>query len=214
MNDKSHGTFYASAYSQTAGRETWTKTVIERRAWVEQSIGQATPKNLLDIGCGRGLNTLWLASPTCRWYGTDIVSAETLKLELSEYSTFQQGDLRNPHWVATSPLMRQTYETVVDQGSVLVSLDDITERQSYIELLNQLVEPGGLLILLVVYGTGPAMTFPDGRIRALSTPESLSAELSEFEQVETRISTYSAGDERNPLVMQELSVLHATFRRR
>lgn len=208
--------FYTETYSK--GGETWTRTTSERRSWVANALSHQRLNHaacsVLDIGCGRGLNTIWLAERESQWNGLDVVSAEALKLMTPENGVFQQGNLRDPQWVANSTLMHRTYDVVVDQGSVLVSLDDPNERRGYIELLGSLVNPGGILVILVVYGDEPPMIFPDGRIRTCSTSDSLREEFPEFELVDTCANTYPEGDERNPLINREITVLHATLCRR
>lgn len=213
MSDKSKSAFYGKIYSGT-GHETWTRATAERRGWVEKSIKRLfSTGDILDVGCGRGLNTSSLAEQGWKWFGVDIVSAETLQLNVPAGGAFVCGDLRDPAWIASSDLTKRSYDVVVDQGSVLVSLNDTEERRAYIELLGRLVRQNGLLVILVLHGKGPPIVFPDGRIRTFSTPESLAQDLPGFKVIDTLISIYPVGDHRNPLLDRPMRVLHATLRR-
>lgn len=159
--------FYQNAYSGQANNS-WTGNP-DRVAAVAQAldlIDHWQEAKVIDLGCGAGLHTKWLAElcSESRWTGIDMVDAETMKLEVPKNGRFSTTDIRTPEgW--QHPYLLEKYDLVVDQGAVFVSLTSDEERDDYLSHVASLLDTDGVFLALIVEGKKGVMHFPDGRVR-------------------------------------------------
>jgi SAM-dependent methyltransferase len=103
---------------------------------------EALSGRVLELGCGGGRVTGYLAEIATSAHGIDI-SSEMVEYCRQTYpkATFSEGDLRD---VAT--MGQGSFDAVVAPNNVIDVLGDV-ERRAVLEGIRQVLSPGGLLIL-------------------------------------------------------------------
>jgi SAM-dependent methyltransferase len=98
----------------------------------------------LDIGCGAGTNTLWLAGKGFRSTGIDlapgaIAAAQQRAVRTKSSAKFQEGS------VAKMPFPNSSFQSAMDNGcfhSIPIPL-----RADYVVEVSRLIRPGGRFLL-------------------------------------------------------------------
>ena len=106
--------------------------------------GGPPPRHAIDVGCGTGRNTRWLAAQEISTLGLDW-SAEALaqaqSVPAAGGATFRHGDIRDG-----LPREDGSVDLVVDTF-VYFHQVDATERHRYLRELHRVLRPGGLLLM-------------------------------------------------------------------
>ncbi|MGF7050708.1 SAM-dependent methyltransferase [Paenibacillus sp. DS2015] len=103
------------------------------------------PGRVLELGCGEGRNAIYMASKGCQVDAIDL-STEAIKLAVDHARikdveiNFQCGN------VFDLQISKQTYDLVYDSGLLHHLLPH--RRVQYIELLNDVLKPGGCFALI------------------------------------------------------------------
>lgn len=132
------------------------------------------PVSILDIGCGKGLNTKWITSTSAgsSWVGVDIVSKEKIGIDISDSKQkFFEGDIRNEEFRKGTGIEYSKFEIIVDQGATFVELDSSAELESYLKLVHSLLSENGVFIALTIIGEPETIIFADGRKRVIRAKE-------------------------------------------
>lgn len=181
-NGRSHETLYSGSHKG----DTWTLSEnfdMNPRGAAIQFVREkfSGPVGVLDIGCGKGVNTMWVAKQDnqSRWVGVDAVAAETIGIQLpeqSENTTFVQGDFLHDNTLdEQNPALKQKFEIAIDQGAAFVEIDDENEMRDYLRKISDHLIDGGYFIALTVEGKSETTIWPDGRKRVFH-------ELADFEK--------------------------------
>lgn len=166
---------YTPLYRGIGKGDTWTlpKNLEENpreSLVVEVRKKFAGPVNVLDIGCGKGLNTKWIAEidSNSHWTGSDVVSANELGLEIPKDDDrfyFYEGNILDKDFRNKYFSQGNKFEIIVDQGSILAELEDEDVRAEYLNFVANHLTHDGRYVVLVMEGNGGIVVFPDGRHR-------------------------------------------------
>src|SRR3989344_6574602 len=104
------------------------------------------PISVLDIGCGKALNSKWIADhgDGSTWTGVDVLAKEKIGLEIEENQThkFFEGNIDDPEFRKSNGLDGEKFDLIVDQGAVFVASDD-SEIEQYLKLAHSLLKEKG-----------------------------------------------------------------------
>lgn len=135
------------------------------------------PVSVLDIGCGKGINTIWVAKTGdgSEWYGVDAVSSDKIGISIPSdtHFNFETGDFLDANFRQDHPNFTEPKDIVVDQGAVLVELDDPKKLDDYLRLIHNSLKEDGVFVALFMKGGHRVIYFPDGRKRVLWEPEDM-----------------------------------------
>ncbi len=140
------------------------------------------PISVLDIGCGKGVNTMWVAKDDVQsnWVGVDAVAPDKIGIQIpveNKNVAFVQGDFLHDDSLSAKNLeLQQQFEIVVDQGAAFVEIDDEVVMSKYLAKIARYLKTGGYFIALTVEGKHGTTIWPDGRKRVFH-------DLSDFEKV-------------------------------
>lgn len=133
------------------------------------------PVSVLDIGCGKGINTAWIADQNdgSSWTGIDVVSKETIGLDIPDDAQHQfiEGDILSEEFQKKNEFENKKFDIIVDQGAVFVTMDDPSEVENYLKLASRLLNEKGIFLVLTVIGRPQVAIFPDGRKRVIRSAE-------------------------------------------
>lgn len=185
-------TIYTKLYSGQGKGDTWTlptNTNLNPRAQAVEAAAMMLngPISVLDIGCGKGINTLGTLNKGGNWTGVDVESAEKISLNISQNSNvrFVQGNF-------CSEAFRKNlgeFDLIVDQGAALVEVDSREKLKNYLKSIHTMLKPGGRFVALFFHQfaneEGASVNFPDGRKRGLWTPSEVAEVCGEYFQIES-----------------------------
>lgn len=211
MGRRRYMSIYTKLYSGAGKGDTWTlsnETSLNPRA---QAVEAAASRfqgqiDVLDVGCGRGVNSLWTIKLGGSWTGVDTESAEKIGLNLPAGARFEQGN------ICSDELQKNLgkFDLIVDQGAELVEIDNQEDLEKYLESVSRMVKEGGRFVALFLHQfegeSGSTVIFPDGRKRGLWTAEEATKICAKYFQVESGLGfehaySYLPG-EHNPLGAQ------------
>jgi len=227
---------HKSLYEGVGKGDTWTKKDGPREAAIvyirEKFSG---PVKILDIGCGKGLNTKWIAEKDLQsqWVGIDAVSAETIGIDLPKNATnltFIKGDfLHDNELERVTPILQQPFEIIVDQGAAFVEIDEIDEMRNYLSKIHKHLADNGFFIALTCQGKPGTIKFPDGRKRVFHNLEDFEkppfSEFFEVDHVESNFGESILPEEpywphvKNPMGTKQgderqLTIAHVFFKKK
>lgn len=177
-NDKH---IYENLYSGIGKGDTWTlpenfkenpraRAVLSARQKFNHSV------NALDIGCGKGGNSKWIAESdiNSNWVGVDIASHPG-SID-SDNKKFLNGDFLNTEFRREHPEIAELKDIVIDQGAILVEIESLDKLDEYLELINSTLKEDGIFVALFMKGSHQVVMFPDGRKRVTWEVEDLNKE--------------------------------------
>jgi SAM-dependent methyltransferase len=149
------------------------------------------PVSVLDIGCGKAINTKWVADQGdgSTWMGIDVVSKEKIGLavENDKTHTFLEGDFTNPEFRQENGLEGEKFDIITDQGATFVELDD-TEVEAYLKLAHSLLKENGVFLVLTLLDKPQTVIFADGRKRVIRSIEDFQREpFSKYFEIEEEV---------------------------
>ncbi|MDO8604729.1 MAG: class I SAM-dependent methyltransferase [bacterium] len=155
------------------------------------------PVSVLDIGCGKGVNTKWIAESNdgSTWTGIDIVSKDKIGLDVPNdaHHGFFEGDILNEEFRKQTGLDKARFDIIVDQGSVFVEMDDLVEVEKYLKLIHSLLSDKGVFLALTIIGKPHTVIFADGRRRVIRALEDFQKPpFSNYFDVETELRNIDA----------------------
>ena len=106
-------------------------------------------ERVVDLGCGTGTSTLWLADAGCMVVGVDesqamLVIARNKKTSAGRME-WVHGDLTQLPWASAS----------FDAGLIQVALEFVDQPAVVLTEALRVIKPGGRLVLGLIQGTGP-----------------------------------------------------------
>lgn len=162
---------------------------------------------VLDIGCGTGVNTKWIAEQdkASSWTGIDIVSPLVLGIKIPENNlrfNFTQGNVLDKNFRQSILDSDKKFEMIVDQGAALAEITDDALRAEYLKFVSDKLVVGGRFITLLMEGDGKHIIFPDGRVRQTYRDKDFRSPVVQdlFDIEESSIGSYSymPEDEKHP----------------
>jgi SAM-dependent methyltransferase len=142
-NDASPPEIFIEAYRE-GGYAPWD-IGQPQQAFVELEAAGRVGPSVLDVGCGTGENTLWMADRGHEAWGVDLVEAAVDKArgkaaERGSAATFRVADALD------LGALGRTFATVIDCGCFHTFDDD--QRARFSASLWEVLQPGGLYHLL------------------------------------------------------------------
>ncbi len=138
------------------------------------------PVRILDIGCGKAINTKWIADNNdgSSWVGIDVISKEKmgLRVENDKNHRFIEGNIFSKDFRKTNNLEKEKFDIIVDQGTAFLEIDNPTDLDNYLKMTYNLLNNNGILIILSPIGKPQVVIFPDGRKRVFRSPEDFQKE--------------------------------------
>lgn len=149
------------------------------------------PVNVLDIGCGRAINTKWVAEQNdgSTWTGVDVISREKigLKVENDATHTFLEGDFTDPEFRISHQLEGARFDMIVDQGATFIELDD-SQVEDYLKVVHSLLKEKGVFLALTLIDKPQVVIFADGRRRVIRSIEDFQREpFSKYFEIEEAV---------------------------
>ncbi len=206
--------FYQLLY-QKPGKKTWEQDSDNRRQTVKEAAKRLAgqPTHCLDLGCGSGLNTRWLANLAGNhWTGVDFISAEDMNLKIPAAGRFIHEPVES--FLAST---HEHFNLIVDQGSVLVSLENDADRERYMNAIALHLLSGGLFVVLTLRSLTEKeghQTFPDGRVRVFLNTEQLRTlgAANNLKLVQEQTIEVTPGAASNP-IQQTFAAWHGIFKK-
>jgi SAM-dependent methyltransferase len=177
------GGTYESLYSGAGKGTTWAfpegfhenpraAAVLDVRKKFDHAV------SVLDIGCGKGVNTGWIArsGDGSTWFGVDVVNKEKIGLALppdDEHFVFAEGNFLDENFLKSHPDFAEPKDIIVDQGAILLELEDEKQLREYLGTLYASLKDDGIFLALFMQGKHGTIHFPDGRKRVLWEPKDL-----------------------------------------
>lgn len=203
---------YTKLYDGQGKGDTWTlptnSSLNPRLQVVEEAASRFEgPINVLDVGCGKGGNTLGTLGRGGNWAGVDMESAQKIGLSLpTANAKFFQGDFLSEDFRSELG----TYDLIIDQGALIIGMDSAEEFKKYVEVIFSMLKPGGRFVGLFLNQfegeSGSTVYLLDGRKRGLLLPSQVVELCKSFFEVESGLQyehaySYLPG-ENNPLGAQ------------
>jgi SAM-dependent methyltransferase len=200
---------YTKLYDGQGKGDTWTlptdSSLNPRLQVVEEAASRFDGSiNVLDIGCGKGGNTLGTLSCGGSWTGVDMESKEKIGLSLpTANAKFFQGDFLSEDFRKDLG----TFDLIVDQGALIIGMDSAEEFKKYVEVIFSMLKPGGRFVGLFLNQfdceNGSTVYLLDGRKRGLLFPSQVVELCESYFEVESGLQyehaySYLPG-ENNPL---------------
>jgi ubiquinone/menaquinone biosynthesis C-methylase UbiE len=145
---------------------------------VRMAIGDPSGKSVLDLGCGTGRHTLWLARSGAKVVAVDLSAgmlAEARTKTGAETVSFLQHDLHE-----RLPFEPEQFELLVS-GLVLEHLRDL---DSFFAETRRVLKPGGLAVISAMHPAmflrGSQARFTDPESGELVQPGSIAHSMSDF----------------------------------
>ncbi|KDO18057.1 hypothetical protein SPRG_16581 [Saprolegnia parasitica CBS 223.65] len=139
MNVEAAYSQWAAIYDTNTNRTRDLETLVGQRFLLEQ---QTTFEHVLELGCGTGKNSTWLAPTTRRLTSVDLTASMLAVARAkvpASHVQFLQGDLLAPSWDAfASP-------SSVDVVTFSLVLEHIEHLDPIFEKVDQVLQPGGLV---------------------------------------------------------------------
>lgn len=164
------GIIYKGLYSGQGKGDTWTlpenfKENPRARGVLAARQRFNHPVEVLDIGCGKGKNSKWIAESEAdsSWVGIDIVAIPDdvcLKNEDFLEGDFLDDDFRKKHEEIV-----KLKDIIIDQGAILVEIEDLNKLDQYLEIIHSTLKDNGVFVVLFMQGKHQTVIFPDGRKR-------------------------------------------------
>ncbi|HEY4514685.1 MAG TPA: class I SAM-dependent methyltransferase [Candidatus Paceibacterota bacterium] len=149
------------------------------------------PVAILDIGCGKAINTKWVADQNdgSTWTGVDVVAKEKigLKVEDDATHTFLEGDFTDPEFREKNKLVGEKFDIITDQGATFIELDD-SQVEDYLKLAHSLLKEKGIFLVLTLLDKPQVVIFADGRKRVIRSIEDFQREpFSKYFEIEDAV---------------------------
>ena len=172
---------YENLYSGVGKGDTWSlpenfkenpraRAVLSARQKFDHSV------DVLDIGCGKGGNSKWIAEAdkNSNWIGVDLAShPDAID---SDNKKFISGDFLNNDFRQEHQEIANLKDIVIDQGAILVEIEDLNKLDEYLELIHRTLKEDGIFVALFMKGSHQVVMFPDGRKRITWEVEDLQKE--------------------------------------
>lgn len=181
MEQPSEKKIYENLYSGIGKGDTWTlpenfkenpraRAVLSARQKFNHSVA------VLDIGCGKGGNSKWIAEADkdSTWAGVDI-AAHPEAIDASNRK-FLNGDFLSEEFRHEHFELNELKDIVIDQGAILVEIEDLGKLDEYLKLICDTLKEDGIFVALFMKGSHQVVMFPDGRKRVTWEVEDLSKE--------------------------------------
>lgn len=218
---------YQNIYvSQDKKNLSWILSSSDRKGFITSVYQKLTPPiRVLDIGCGKGLNSTWIGRiEGNEWIGIDIVALEISGLEVPLHGNFICGDWSSQE-VASHPDLQQAFDLIIDQGGVLTSLTSSDVIATYLQRVSALLKPDGRFCALVTYDPMAAHAYsddlPDKRHRRFFVLQDFFDDpfRSLFSLESKSIITYENDSPSNPYSVvagntRDLSIIQLDFRKK
>lgn len=149
------------------------------------------PVSVLDIGCGKAINTKWVAdqSDGSTWTGVDVVAKEKIGLKVENDATHQfvEGDFTNLEFRQSNGLEGEKFDIITDQGATFIELDD-SEVEAYLKVVHSLLKEKGVFLVLTLIDKPQVVFFADGRKRVIRSVEDFQREpFSKYFEIEDAV---------------------------
>ncbi|EQC29338.1 hypothetical protein SDRG_13007 [Saprolegnia diclina VS20] len=141
MNVQAAYSQWATIYDTNANKTRDLETLVGQRFLLEE---QMTFEHVLELGCGTGKNSTWLAPATRRLTSVDLTASMLAVARTkvpASHVQFLQGDLLAPSWDAfASP-------SSVDVVTFSLVLEHIEHLDPIFGKVNHVLRPGGLVYI-------------------------------------------------------------------